>query len=53
MVWLAAWFIFGLIGERTALDLSEPQAFKNVSLQMIIDQTFNFCHIFFEILQHI
>ena len=30
------------------VDLSEPQAFKNVSLQMIIDQTFIFRRIYFK-----
>ena len=36
MIWLATWFIFELIGLRDAPDSSEPQAFKNVSLQMMI-----------------
>ena len=42
MSWLATWFIFELIWVGAALDLSEPQAFKNVSLQMMIDQTIIF-----------
>ena len=33
-------------------DLSEPQAFKNVSLQMMIDKIFYFRRIFFEKLHH-
>ena len=40
---LATGFIFELIGVGAAPDLSEPQAFKNVSLQMMFDQTFTFC----------
>ena len=39
---LATWFIFELIGVGTAQDLSEPQVFKNVSLQMMINKTFTF-----------
>ena len=35
------------------LDLSEPQAFKSVSLQMIIDKTFTFYLIFYQKLHHI
>ena len=46
--WLATWFIFELIGVGPALDLSEQQAFKNVSLQMMIGQTFTFQRIFFQ-----
>ena len=46
MSWLAAWFIFELIGVWVAPALSEPQAFKNISKQMMIDQTLIFCHIF-------
>ena len=44
---LASWFIFELIGVGAAVDLREIQAFKNVSLQMMIDQTFIFHRIFF------
>ena len=47
MSWLATCFIFEFIGVESAPDLSEPQAFKNVSLQMMIDQTFIFRQIFF------
>ena len=36
-----------------ALDLSEPHAFKNPSLQMMIDQTFIFCRIILKKLHHI
>ena len=36
-----------------AADLSEPQAFRNVALQMMIDQTFTFCRIFHKKLLHI
>ena len=46
MSWLATWFIFKLVGVGAAPDLSEVQAFKNVSLQMVIDKTFTFCRIF-------
>ena len=38
---------------RTAPDLSESQAFKNVSLQRMIDQTFTFRRLFFKKLHHI
>ena len=38
---------------EAALDLSEPQAFKKVSLQMMIDKTFTFCRIFHKKLHHI
>ena len=51
--WLAAWFIFEWIGLGAAPDLSELHGFKNVSLQMMIDQTFTFRRIFFEKLHHI
>ena len=47
MSWLAAWFIFELIGVGAVTDLSKPQAFKNVPLQMMIDQAFTFRRIFF------
>ena len=50
---LATWFIFNLIGVGAALDLSEPQASKNISLQMMINKTFTFCHIFHKKLHHI
>ena len=42
MSWLAAWFIFEWIGLGPVPDLCEPHAIKNVSLQMMIDQTFTF-----------
>ena len=45
--------IFKLIGERAAPDLIEPQVFKNVSLQMMIDKTFTFCRIFYKKLRYI
>ena len=35
MSWLATWFIFELLGVGAAPNLTEPQAFENVSLQMI------------------
>ena len=38
MSWLATRFIFELIGVGAAPDLSEPQALKNVFLQMIINR---------------
>ena len=53
MSWLATWFIFELIGVETARDLSEPQAFKSVSLQMMIDKRFSFPRIFHKKLPHI
>ena len=46
MSWLATWFIFKLIEVGAARNLREPQAFKNVSLQMMTNQTFTFWHIF-------
>ena len=51
MSWLATWFIFELIRVGAAPDLSEPQAFKNVSLQ-VIDKTFIFRRIFYKKLHH-
>ena len=36
-----------------APDLSEPQASNNVSLQMMIDQTFTFCRMFLKKLHHL
>ena len=45
MGWLVRWFILELIGVGAAPDLGETQALKNVSLQMMINQTFTFCHI--------
>ena len=36
MSWLAAWFIFALVGVGAAPDLGEPQAYKNVSMQIIL-----------------
>ena len=53
MRWLATWFIFELIGVGAAPDLSEPQAFKNVSLQMVIDKRFTFRGIFLKKMHHI
>ena len=53
MSWLAAWFIFELKGVGAAPDLNEPQACKNVSLQMMIDKTFTFRRIFHKNLHHI
>ena len=48
MKWLATWFIFELIEWGLPRDLGEPQAFKNVSLQMMIDQNIHFLsYIFF------
>ena len=41
------WFIFELIGVGKTPDLSETQAFKNVCLQMVTDETFTFLRIFF------
>ena len=45
--------MFELIGVRTAPDLSEPQAFKNVSLQVMIDKTPTFRRMFYKDLHHI
>ena len=53
MSWLATWFIFELIGLGAAMDVSEVQVFKNVSLQIMIDKTFTFHHIFPKKLHHI
>ena len=53
MSWLTTWFIFELIGVETASDFSEPQAFKNVSLQTMIDKTITFRRIFHKKLHHI
>ena len=52
MSWLATWFIFELIGVGAAPD-RRPQAFKNVSLLIMIDQTFTFRRQFFKKLHHI
>ena len=46
MDWLATLVIIDLIGLGASPDLREPQAFKNVFLQMMIDQRFAFRHIF-------
>ena len=46
MSWLATWFVFALIGVGAAPDLSKPKIFKNASLQMMIDPTFTFRHMF-------
>ena len=51
--WLATWFIFELIGVWASPDVSELQAFKNVSLQMVIDKTFTFCRTFHKKLRRI
>ena len=48
MSWLAIWFIFEFRGVGAAPDVCEPQAFKNVYLQMMIDQTFIFRRKFYE-----
>ena len=47
MNWLATWFIVELVRFVAAPDLREPQAFKKVSLKMMIDQTLTFRSIFF------
>ena len=47
------WFIFELIGVGSAPDLREPQALKNVSLQIMIAKTSNFCRKFHKNLHHI
>ena len=49
---LAVWFIFELIGVGAASDPSEPQALKNFSLSMMIDQWFCFYQIFNKNLPH-
>ena len=46
MSWLATLFIFELVGVGATPNLSEPQAFKNVSSQKMIDQTLTFRRIF-------
>ena len=43
---------FELIEVGAAPDLSEPQAFQNVSLQLMIDQRLSFCRIFYKKLYH-
>ena len=53
MSWLATWFIFELIGLGAAMDLSEVQVFKNVSLQIMMDKTFTFRRIVHKKLHHI
>ena len=53
MRWFATWFTFELIGVGVAGGLGEPQAFKNVSLQMMINQTFFFSVYFTKKLHHI
>ena len=45
---LATWFIVEFIGVGAAPDQSDPQAFKNVPLQTMIDQTFTFRPLFVE-----
>ena len=52
MSWLATWFIFELIGVGAAPDLSESQALKNVSFQMMINKTFTFS-VSFQKMHHI
>ena len=39
---IATWIIFELVGVGAAQDLIEPQTLKNVSLLMMINQTFTF-----------
>ena len=34
-------------------DLSEPQAFKNVFLQIIVYQTFTYCQVFYKELYYV
>ena len=53
MSWLATWFIFELIVVWAAPDLNELQAFKNESLQMVIDKTFTFRRVFHKKFHHI
>ena len=53
MNWLATRFIFELIGVGAAPDLSEPQAFKNVSLQIMINKTPTFRRVFHKNLHHL
>ena len=45
--------MFKLIWVGAAPNLSEPQAIKYVSLQMMIDETFTFYCIFHEVLHYI
>ena len=54
MSWLATWFICDMIEMGTAPHLNELQAFKNVSLEMMINKkTSTFRRIFHKNLQHI
>ena len=46
MSWLATWFILELIRMGATPDLSEPQAFKIISLQMMIDKPLGFVKYF-------
>ena len=48
MSWLAIWLILEFIGVGTAPDVCEPHAFKNVYLQMMINQTFIFRRKFYK-----
>ena len=52
MSWLATWLIFEQIGVGAAPDLSEPQAFKKVSLQMMLDKHSLFAVYFTKIAPH-
>ena len=40
--WLGTWFMFELIRVGAVPDLDEPQALKNISLHIMIDQAFTF-----------
>ena len=53
MVSYSTWFIFELIGLGAAPHLSEPQAFKIVSLQIMIEKTSTFRRIFHKNFHHI
>ena len=51
--WLVPRFIFWVDRVGAAPDLSEPQAIKNVSLPIIVDQTFTFYRTLFKKLHHV
>ena len=53
MSWLFTWFILELTQVAAATDLSEPQAFKEVSLQIMIIKHSLFARFFSEELHHI
>ena len=53
MSWVATWFVFELIGVGVAPNPSEPQTFKNVSLQMFAHRAFTFRLMFYKKLYHI